>query len=295
MNKDSLQCQNDILLMKALLIRAGEEGALIMFEESMQSEAVQKTIRVWRENNELIAFAYVDDYANLRFTITPEHICTVLENEIVDWGIRCMQIRNQQSHENQTLDASCKSNDLKRIELFMRSGFVKEELHSLDYSRSLTISLPFFPLPAGFIIRSVKGEEEAGALVDLHRAAFGTQEMTVEQRLAIMRTPQYLLDFDLVVETDDSDLAAFCICEMGTRSDGKIIGYTDPIGTHPKYQRRGLASALISVELRNLKEKGAIRAESGTSSKNIAMQRLFEKMGFTCSAEHVWFSKNVIR
>jgi hypothetical protein len=55
--------------------------------------------------------------------------------------------------------------------------------------------------------------------------------------------------------------------------------------------KAGEEDALISVGLRNLKERGAIRAESGISSKNIGMQHLFEKMGFTCSAEQVWFSK----
>ncbi|MHB8806360.1 MAG: GNAT family N-acetyltransferase [Anaerolineaceae bacterium] len=291
MNDDLFRKQNYILLIRNLLIKAGEEDALIMFEESIQSETVQKTIRVWREKDALIAFAYIDDYANLRFTIAPEHASVVLEDEIVDWGVRSMQIRNLQRQENRTLDASCDSSNLKRIELFMRSGFVKEDLRSLDYSRTLITPLPFYSLPAGFVIRFVKGEEEVEALVDLHRAAFGTQEMTVEQRLAIMRTPQYLPDLDLVVESEDRRLAAFCICEMETRSDGMIVGYPDPIGTYPEYQRRGLASALISVGLQNLKERGAIRAESGTSSKNIGMQHLFEKMGFTCSAEQVWFSK----
>ena len=47
MNDDLFQKQNYILLIRNLLIKAGEEDALIMFEESIQSEAVQKTIRVW--------------------------------------------------------------------------------------------------------------------------------------------------------------------------------------------------------------------------------------------------------
>ena len=217
---------------------------------------------------------------------------SVLEDEIVDWGVRSMQIRNLQRQENRTLDASCDSSNLKRIELFMPVRFCERRSTFIRLFTNPN-NLPFRSIRCLQVLSYgfVKGEEEVEALVDLHRAAFGTQEMTVEQRLAIMRTPQYLPDLDLVVESEDQRLAAFCICEMETRSDGMIVGYPDPIGTYPEYQRRGLASALISVGLQNLKERGAIRAESGTSSKNIGMQHLFEKMGFTCSAEQVWFSK----
>lgn len=76
---------------------------------------------------------------------------------------------------------------------------------------------------------------------------------------------------DLIVESEKHKLTAFYICEMGTRSDGMKVGYPDLIGTPPQYQKRGLASALIHVELLVLKERRAIRAESGTSSKNIRM------------------------
>ena len=83
------------------------------------------------------------------------------------------------------------------------------------------------------------------SLVDLHRAAFGTEKMTVELRQAIMNAPQYEMDLDLLAIAPDGSLAGFCICSLD-ESD-KSIGHTDPIGVHPLHQHKGLAKALVTV------------------------------------------------
>ncbi len=291
MKIDSNFDQCKIPQMKTLMIRMGEEDSLISFEEALQSKEVQKTIRLWEQDDVLFAFSYVDDYFNLQYVIAPDFISSALEDEIIAWGISCASDRNSRLKENHTLDFSCEGNDKRKISLFLRHGFIQEELRSLDFSRSLLTLLPVFPIPNGFLIRPVHGEGEVEELVDLHRAAFGTKNMTVEQRLAIMRTPQYIPDLDLVVEHESGKLASFCIFEMNISFDGRKIGYPDPIGTHPDFQRHGLASALLSYGTQRLKERSAVEAKSGTSSTNYSMQGLFMKMGFLQIAEHIWFSK----
>ena len=42
-----------------------------------------------------------------------------------------------------------------------------------------------------------------------------------------------------------------------------------------------------------IKERGATVAQLGTSSQNIPMQKLAERLGFVCVAEKLWFSKAV--
>jgi len=135
----------------------------------------------------------------------------------------------------------------------------------------------------------VKGEHEVDDLVALHRATFGTDNMTVEERLAIMRAPQYVPELDLVTVAPNGDLSAFCICGF----DEEKVGYTDPIGTHPRYQKIGLGKAIVTAGLRALQECGATVAELGTSSINLPMQKLAERTGFVCIAESLWFSKEV--
>ena len=115
--------------------------------------------------------------------------------------------------------------------------------------------------------------------------------MTVEERLAIMRAPNYVPDLDLVVTAPNGELCAFCIC--GFDEDDPQTGYTDPIGTHQRYQRLGLGKAILSAGLHSIQQRGALVAHLGTSSENIPMQKLAERVGFVCVSESLWFSKEV--
>lgn len=281
--------ETDLQRLRAFLASLSSEPNVGDFEEQIQLAAVQSSARLWQRADELISFAFVDMGNNLRFAIADGQRSDELENEIVDWGLACVRQRNAETGEQNTLDASCRADDLTQLAFLEKFGFVREPIRSLDYSRSLTDPIEEFPLPPGFSIRSVTGEGEVDALVSLHRAAFGTDNMTVEERLAIMRSPNYAPSLDLVAVAPNGELSAFCICSL----DENGTGYTDPIGTHPNYQRLGLGKAIVSSGLRMLKDRGAMAAKTGTSSQNVPMQKLAERLGFVCVAEQMWFSKKV--
>jgi len=127
--------------------------------------------------------------------------------------------------------------------------------------------------------------------VELHRAAFGTQNMDEEQRLAIMRSPEYCAELDLVALSPEGRLAAFCIGGISVDEPG--LGYTDPIGTRPEYQGLGLARALAARCIAGLYARGVRCVRTGTSSENLPMQALAHALGFTLESEQIWFSKIV--
>ncbi|RJP46965.1 MAG: GNAT family N-acetyltransferase [Anaerolineaceae bacterium] len=283
--------EDDLQHLRAFLASLSREPNVGDFNEQIQLPAIRSITRLWEQADELIAFAFVDSYSNLRFATADGQRSDQIENEIVDWGITCVRQRNAERGEQNTLDASCRADDLIELAFLERCGFVREPIRSLEYSHPLTDPIEDFPLPAGFFIRCVTGEDDAEALVSLHRAAFGTENMTVEERLAIMHAPNYTPSLDLVAVAPNGELSAFCIC--GLEEDG--AGYTDPIGTHPNYQRLGLGKAIVSAGLRALKEHGATVAKTGASSVNVPMQRLAEQLGFVCVAEKLWFSRKVER
>ena len=284
-----LQDSSDIQSMRDLIARLPQKSTAIDFEETTQLDSVRARTRLWKNEGKLIGFAYVDDFNNLRFEVEPQSRSTQLEDEIIAWGLDCMKKRNAETGQNDTLDASFLVGNTWQIALLQRSGFGQENLRSLHYARSLNEPIPEHPLPPGFSLRCVKGEDEVENLVNLHRAAFGTENMTVEERLAIMRAPQYERELDLLAIAPNGELAAFCICGI----EDENIGYTDPIGVHKNYQRLGLGKAVLSAGLQTLKQRGIERAELGTSSENIAMQQLATAMGFVVISESLWFSKKV--
>lgn len=284
--------EQDLQAMRDFLGTLSSGTSLVDFEENMQLESVRSKARIWRQSQEVIAFACVDDFNNLWFECLPDfpHL-DQLETEIIDWGITCIRKRNIETGQSNTLDFSCSADDSHRLQLLEKHGFTREAVRSLHYSLNLSKPAHLYPFPEGFSIRPVKGEEELDKLVALHRVAFGTDQMTVEYRRAMMSTPQYLPEVDLVAEDAWGELAAFCVCGFEDIHTG--IGYTDPIGVHPDHQRKGLGTAIVSAGIQKLAELGATRVELGTSSENIAMQRLAEKLDFQLVSEKLWFSKEV--
>ncbi len=291
MRSHVLRGEADVRRMREWIARLPGGSSVGDLEELMLQSAARARTRLWQDGDRLVAFALVDDYNNLQFDLDPRAASPELEAQIVEWGRACMRERNAATGEQSMLDASCRADDLERIALLERHGFVREPVRSLHYRRSLEGPLPDCPLPDGFSLRAVHGEEEVEALVALHRAAFGTENMTVDQRLAIMRAPQYDPALDLVALAPDGELAAFVIC--GLDEPGGQVGYTDPIGAHARYQRRGLGKAMVAAGLCALQARGATSAEVGTSSENVAMQRLAEAMGFRLVSESLWFSRPV--
>jgi ribosomal protein S18 acetylase RimI-like enzyme len=91
-----------------------------------------------------------------------------------------------------------------------------------------------------------------------------------------------------------SRLYTYCTCSISEEENahtGRNEGYTDPVATHPDFQRCGLAHALLLTGLHLLKRRGVGIAALGTSSANVAMQRTAESVGFGVQSATIWFAK----
>jgi len=282
----------EIQEMRGLISRLAAESNVVDFEEQIQLESVQSTARIWRQDGSLVGFAYLDDYSNLWFDTDPGFGGSgELEHQMIIWGEACQKKRTSLTGEQAVLDSTCRTEDIHRIQLLETHGFQRQQVRTLHYSRLLSDPIVSWQLPEGFAIRASRGLDEIAALVELHRAAFETENMTVEIRQAMMKSPLYVPELDLVAVAPDGTLAAFCVC--GFEDAEKRIGFTDPIGTHRGYRRHGLGQALVSTGLVLLKGAGAEAVTLGTSSDNTAMQQLAEKSGFRVAREQLWFSKDL--
>lgn len=149
-----------------------------------------------------------------------------------------------------------------------------------------------FPIPAGFTVRPLVGEEEVDAYVDLHQAVFETKNMTVEWRRRTLQHPDYRPDLDLVVEAPDGRLAAFCIAWIRQVGD-VVMGQIEPLGSHVNYSNRALGRLALAEALRRLQAHGAqiIRVETD-NYRNTAM-RLYESLGFRVKRDVWMFRKDL--
>ena len=64
----------------------------------------------------------------------------------------------------------------------------------------------------------------------------------------MMRVPEYDAELDLLAIAPGGRFAAYCLCSISQEENnrtGRNEGTTDPVATHPDFQRRGLAQALL--------------------------------------------------
>lgn len=292
-----LQAMLDLLIAARPPERVTDYPSLVDLQELLATREVQENTRLWLDvHDNLLGYAFVDHYHNLRFEIHPQITGPVIESQMVNWGVECIRRAVREGGEPLTLDASCREDNTRQIEILERNGFVRQGERSLHLTRSLDEPIPTPQIPTGFSLRHVLGEQEVEALVALHRAAFGTEHMTVEERLAMMHVPEYDPQLDLLAVAPDGRLAAYCFCsisEQENRHSGRKEGWTDPVATHPDFQRRGLAKALLLRGLQKLKERGMQMALIGTSGENLAMQKAAQAVGFQVKSTTVWFAKSV--
>jgi mycothiol synthase len=294
-----LQSVIDLVLAVRPADRISDFPGIVDLRELFGLAIVKDNARLWFDSKgEIVGFAIVDHNSNLLFEIDRHAAHPDIEPEIVTWGVKCIRRAMPKQSSSLTLDASCRDDDDDRISFLERYGFAPQETKLLTMVRSLKKPIPAPQLPAGFSIRHVAGNDEVEAVVSLHRAAFRTENMTIEERLAMMGVPEYQAELDLLAIAPDNGFAGCCMCSISqieNKHSGRSEGYTDPIATHPDFRRRGLALALLLTGFQKLQKHGIDLAVLGTSSENTAMRRTAKAAGFSVRSTKLWYARTVLR
>jgi mycothiol synthase len=294
-NGVDLQAMIDLLNATRPVNRLGDYPGEINLHEMLATNRQQQHTRLWlTPDGSLVAYALVDAFNNLWFEMaaTDESLAA----HIIQWGVEDLCASVLEADSFLTLDTNCSDDNAERLALLKRYSFVEQSVRTLHMTRLLSEPIPEPELPTGFTVRAIVGEGEAEQVTALHQAAFGTQNLTLEDRLAIMRTPDYDPALDLIVVAPAGEFAGYCTCQVAAgvnERTGQQIGSTDPVAVHPDFQHRGLARALLLSGCRLLKQRGMDIAELGTSSENAAMQRAAESAGFRVQASTLWFAKTI--
>ena len=254
-------------------------------------------VQLWDDANRiLVAFGILHvAFCNLYFYVHPKEQ-GAMESNIISWALHEIRTIGQQQNKPLTLDVSCRENDLQRLTLLEQHYFVRQEEQTLHMKRPLADPVPVPQPPEGFLVRLLQGKPEVDEYVALHREAFGTANMTVEQRLTIMDNPDYRPELDIVAVAPDGKFAAFCVCtinrEVNERS-GHNEGEIGIIGTRPTYRNMGLGRTMLLEGLQRLKTCGICTATLGTTSSNVNAIRLYKSIGFEVANRILWYTKAV--
>lgn len=148
-------------------------------------------------------------------------------------------------------------------------------------------------LPAGFVLRPLAGQGEVPAYVDLHRAVFASESMTVAWRTRTLQQQAYQPDLDLVLVDSAGELAAFCIGWFTPSGiDGRPSGQIEPMGVRADRRGQGLGQLILSEGVRRLYAQGAEQVVVETDNYRDAAFALYAKVGFRVYEDVLVFRKD---
>jgi mycothiol synthase len=130
--------------------------------------------------------------------------------------------------------------------------------------------------------------------VALHRAAFGTSNMTPGWRVRTLRRPEYVPDLDLIAVAPDGSLAAFCVAWLDIRSDREVSGQIEPLGVHDAHRHRGLGRAILYEALRRLHRHGARQVYVETDNYRDGALATYQSAGFSVLHDIVVYRKDYV-
>lgn len=238
---------------------------------------VLEKVQLWRAGDDLIAFTWPGDH-QIDVMIHPNH--RALERTILPAAEADHRRRSPPGDEEGRFRYWSNENDLVRNAMLQEFGYTCTS----DYFALHTYILAQRPdaaaLPSGYTIRTVKGEEDLEARVAVHRAAFHPSRMTVEKHRAVMQSPTYRRELDLVVVAPEGAFAAYTIAWF---DETNAMGIFEPVGCHPDYQRRGLAGAVVREGLRRLHGMGVKVAHVNSWREDSPGAALYRSLHFTVS------------
>ena len=234
----------------------------------------------WEDSDrQVVGFAAWQYYwAALDFFIPRGPEAQSVEEDLFTWADEHFRQRDEERGYPLPYWVEFRDDDHERRQIAEAHGFLLDEHdRSLFLQHSLADLSSAPTLPDGFLLRPLAGEQETAAYVELHRTAFESTSITAEWRARTMRMPRYQPDLDLVVSAPDGELAGFCV---GWFEPARRVAQIEPIGVHPRFQRRGLGRALLLEMLLRFKAYGASSAIIEPYVDNAPIQRVCESVGF---------------
>ncbi len=150
--------------------------------------------------------------------------------------------------------------DPLQIAQLAANDFARDERHDgyVHFRRPFDgAPLPDAPLPEGFSVRAVGGEDEWQRRVDLHRVVYHPSRVTLPAYRRLRAAPLYRPDLDLVAVAPNGEFVSYCILWYDERTR---VGEYEPVGAHPDWRRQRITRAVLVEGLRRLRALGAERA-----------------------------------
>jgi ribosomal protein S18 acetylase RimI-like enzyme len=233
-------------------------------------------VRLWMDGERLIGWVILSPFYWHSFDVYAEPSLrgTDAEREMLVWAMK------QLSDDEYIQTVWVAEDDDFRVRWLTENGFTQQEGFMHLLARSLSGLQAGASLSDGFYARASRGPADASARAKASHGAFGSS-MPIEdytaRTLRFMQSPVYVNEHELFIVNANEEVAAFCCIWT---DDLNKMGYFEPVGVHPNYQRRGLGKSLLLEGLARLQSEGMTDASVCANSDNPAAIGLYESAGF---------------
>ncbi|MGV9359221.1 GNAT family N-acetyltransferase [Amycolatopsis sp. NPDC003731] len=165
--------------------------------------------------------------------------------------------------------------DAHGLQRWAAHGYEADEEWSQLNERDLTeVEEP--SLPAGFSFRTA-AELPPEAVVQAHVDAWAPTSYTEASYLGVRQAPGYRDDLHVLVQAPDGPMA--CSAIMWLDEANETVEF-EPVGTHPRYRRKGLARAMLLYGMRLARSAGARHATVACMGEPAPARELYYGVGF---------------
>ena len=179
-------------------------------------------VRVWEENGEPVAWAWLGRLRTLAHEIHPRHRGGPLHDELLDWF--------EAETDGDELRKSSLSTDSERLTFLRARGYeIDPKSDDTIYHLTELGSLAEPTVLDGYRLRTIE-PTDLEQRVEIHRAVWAPSRVTAESFANVQAAWPYRRDLDCVVEAPDGSFAAYCLAWL---DDANRVGEFEPVGTHP--------------------------------------------------------------
>jgi mycothiol synthase len=249
---------------------------------------LEDVIMLWEAEGQIVAMLNPDTPGEAFFQVHPSYHSSELLSEMLDVAEQKLLKTNESGQQELLVWVNASDNVTKL--LFTERGYtparfsaehMRYRFISTTLNAGLSQPIPDSAPPAGYTVRALGDESELPARSWLSWKVFHPDEPDEKYQgwewyRNVQRIPIYRRDLDILAVAPDGELAAFCTVWFDDITRTAVF---EPVGTHPRHQKRGLGKAVMSEGLRRAQRLGATLATVSSYSKGA--HALYESMGFT--------------
>ena len=224
--------------------------------------------------SELVAAVHPEDPDEAYLEVAPGWVG--IEPELLAFAEARWQLRHVGEADPPPLVAYASADDAQRTDLLSARGYRDLGPREVLRAAALRSAPQSAPEVEGYRLRVANLADPADrrGLQEVTRLVFDVSfdDAAIDLEARMRTSHEYLL-----AEAAGGGWAAWC----GVWSSPEIgTGHFEPVGTHPDHRRRGLASAVMVMGMRRMRERGLRTAFVGTGYRSDA-NRLYESLGFS--------------